>query len=396
MFQTRRVVVDPAPTTPSQCNLRLKGRAYLGKMRTLRTQARPRTAKTIALSICFVRLVRVSVTSLAANAHKPFPPPPPSTHTPKQASSRNHHTMEDCLEPTKGFSLAVAVRTIIDAAPPRSSSSSSSRISSRISSPSSVVTSTVAVPDHGRSRSGTILYSDDDDDTPFPNDNSQPKQQQPSLLFPDSVPQSTASSSLSSSSLPLPWYRAGGMQVNLNGMAINTTMTLIVLLRHDVSSSRVHGDNDTTWCTTKLGMMFWLYIWLWNVTLATILTGRTIYCSVIVPTYFTSLALAWTTTSWPSPIWLMVASILLAIAKVNVCMSACLHRYAAHGAMACGPVTRACLLVCGCLANQGGPLWWASHHRCHHKYVCVYEYGDVLALKILLLSNVHWCLSFCP
>ena len=47
-------------------------------------------------------------------------------------------------------------------------------------------------------------------------------------------------------------------------------------------------------------------------------------------------------------------------------MSVCLHRYAGHGAFKCGPTTNALLCVLGCLANQGGPIWWGSKHRCHH------------------------------
>jgi len=54
--------------------------------------------------------------------------------------------------------------------------------------------------------------------------------------------------------------------------------------------------------------------------------------------------------------------------KVGVCMSCCLHRYAAHAAFKCGPATNLALGCLGCLANQGGPIWWASKHRAHHKF----------------------------
>ena len=44
--------------------------------------------------------------------------------------------------------------------------------------------------------------------------------------------------------------------------------------------------------------------------------------------------------------------------QVGVCMSVCLHRYASHGAFKCGPVTSFAIEWLGCLANQGGPIWW--------------------------------------
>ncbi|CAB9504391.1 Acyl-CoA [Seminavis robusta] len=58
----------------------------------------------------------------------------------------------------------------------------------------------------------------------------------------------------------------------------------------------------------------------------------------------------------------------MAFLKIAVCMSACLHRYAAHAAFKCSVATRAAIMVLGCAANQGGPIWWASQHRCHHKH----------------------------
>ena len=54
--------------------------------------------------------------------------------------------------------------------------------------------------------------------------------------------------------------------------------------------------------------------------------------------------------------------------KVGVCMSCCLHRFAAHAAFKCGPVMSIAIGCLGCLANQGGPIWWASKHRAHHKF----------------------------
>ncbi|HEX7094658.1 MAG TPA: fatty acid desaturase [Acidimicrobiales bacterium] len=44
------------------------------------------------------------------------------------------------------------------------------------------------------------------------------------------------------------------------------------------------------------------------------------------------------------------------------------HRYFAHRAFRVGRVTQAVLAFGGATAVQKGPLWWAGHHRAHHKY----------------------------
>ena len=61
-------------------------------------------------------------------------------------------------------------------------------------------------------------------------------------------------------------------------------------------------------------------------------------------------------------------ALVLALAKVGVCMSVCLHRYAAHRAFDADPPVRLGLGVIGTLAMQGGPIWWASMHRRHHRH----------------------------
>merc|ERR1740117_2085317 len=70
----------------------------------------------------------------------------------------------------------------------------------------------------------------------------------------------------------------------------------------------------------------------------------------------------------PRPMTLAVTALIVMQLKIGVCMSVCLHRFAAHAGFRCGPITRTLLGCLGCFANQGGPIWWASKHRCHHKY----------------------------
>mgnify|MGYP001822980434 CR=1 FL=1 len=44
------------------------------------------------------------------------------------------------------------------------------------------------------------------------------------------------------------------------------------------------------------------------------------------------------------------------------------HRLLAHGSYKTNRATQFMLTLLGSLAVQGGPLWWVSHHRNHHRY----------------------------
>jgi len=92
---------------------------------------------------------------------------------------------------------------------------------------------------------------------------------------------------------------------------------------------------------------------------------RWFYTCIVFPVYFASILFVM---FLPAPVLCSAAAVALAVFKVGVCMSVCLHRYAAHAAFKCGPITSLVVQCIGCLANQGGPLWWASNHRCHHKF----------------------------
>jgi stearoyl-CoA desaturase (Delta-9 desaturase) len=53
---------------------------------------------------------------------------------------------------------------------------------------------------------------------------------------------------------------------------------------------------------------------------------------------------------------------------IGVPMSICLHRYFSHGAFTTSRLVQAMIGVVGCLAYQGGPLWWAAKHVRHHHH----------------------------
>lgn len=119
----------------------------------------------------------------------------------------------------------------------------------------------------------------------------------------------------------------------------------------------------------------------------TLNTGQKFFLVVIIPAWFASSAggLASATTC-PNLLLTMAAWLLVAFFKVGICMSTLLHRYAAHAAFKVGPVTNLVLGVLSCLAYQGGPLWWASKHRAHHKF-CDTTSRDPHSPKLVGIAN---------
>eukprot|EP00521_Asterionellopsis_glacialis_P006612 CAMPEP_0195284942 /NCGR_PEP_ID=MMETSP0707-20130614/2954_1 /TAXON_ID=33640 /ORGANISM="Asterionellopsis glacialis, Strain CCMP134" /LENGTH=327 /DNA_ID=CAMNT_0040344351 /DNA_START=76 /DNA_END=1059 /DNA_ORIENTATION=- len=148
----------------------------------------------------------------------------------------------------------------------------------------------------------------------------------------------------------LPWYRSGGMHVNMVGMGINIATPILML---------VTQLPDERHMKSYAGLTALCIVASW-------MTCKSMYCIAVVPANMVSLLLA---AYLKTPlVYLWGMALVVAMTKVNICMSVCLHRYAAHAAFKCGPCTNFAVNILGCLANQGGPIWWASQHRCHHKY----------------------------
>jgi stearoyl-CoA desaturase (delta-9 desaturase) len=74
-------------------------------------------------------------------------------------------------------------------------------------------------------------------------------------------------------------------------------------------------------------------------------------------------------------------------------LSAGYHRYFSHRSFKTGRAFQILLAVLGGLAAQMGPLWWASHHRRHHRYPD--RDGDLHSpvLDGFLWSHVGWVLA---
>ena len=69
------------------------------------------------------------------------------------------------------------------------------------------------------------------------------------------------------------------------------------------------------------------------------------------------------------------------------------HRYFAHRAYRVGRVTQFILATFGAAATQRGPLWWASHHRHHHKVSDEFADPHSPVAHSFLWSHVGWFLA---
>ena len=70
--------------------------------------------------------------------------------------------------------------------------------------------------------------------------------------------------------------------------------------------------------------------------------------------------------------WVGVSAVAVLVALLSYgvrmfAVTAFYHRYFAHKAFRAGRVAQFCFAVIGASATQRGPLWWASHHRAHHR-----------------------------
>jgi stearoyl-CoA desaturase (Delta-9 desaturase) len=87
--------------------------------------------------------------------------------------------------------------------------------------------------------------------------------------------------------------------------------------------------------------------------------------------------------------WLLCA--VLYVARM-FCITAGYHRYFSHRSFKTSRVVQFLLAFGGTTAVQKGPLWWASHHRIHHRFTDLD--GDVHSPRDgIWWSHVGWILS---
>ena len=174
------------------------------------------------------------------------------------------------------------------------------------------------------------------------------------------IPDKSSSTSIS---VDRKWYNRGGMHVNEIGMGINVALTPILLVTYLCPDE----DTETPFFLHYSFPQVFSAILAFNIFTAVFLHRmKTVFCVAAVPIYISSLLNIFTLRSPVIPTLMLITAI--AIWRVGICMSVCLHRYAAHAAFKCGPKMQIFLNILGCGAHQGGPIWWASQHRCHHKH----------------------------
>ena len=87
---------------------------------------------------------------------------------------------------------------------------------------------------------------------------------------------------------------------------------------------------------------------------------------VYLAMHLAPLTLFWTEwTVGKGLIWLVVGLVLLNVR--GLCMSAGYHRYFGHRSFKMSRWLQFLVALGGCTALRGGPLWWASLHRHHHR-----------------------------
>src|SRR5581483_5648287 len=69
------------------------------------------------------------------------------------------------------------------------------------------------------------------------------------------------------------------------------------------------------------------------------------------------------------------------------------HRYFAHRAYRTSRLFQFVLAWLGCSAMQKGPLWWAGHHRGHHKHSDTEDDPHSPVVRTLWWAHVGWVLS---
>lgn len=88
---------------------------------------------------------------------------------------------------------------------------------------------------------------------------------------------------------------------------------------------------------------------------------------VILPTLALAGA-AWALAAHAVQLWHLALAAGMAFLTI-LAITVGFHRLLTHRAFQTGPVLKGLLIIAGCMAAQGPPLYWVSNHRRHHRYV---------------------------
>jgi len=83
---------------------------------------------------------------------------------------------------------------------------------------------------------------------------------------------------------------------------------------------------------------------------------------------FILLHLACLAVFWVGVSWFAVGFMLLFYLIRMFSITAFFHRYLSHKTFQTSRTVQFLFLLLGTMSAQRGPLWWAAHHRCHHRY----------------------------
>jgi len=95
---------------------------------------------------------------------------------------------------------------------------------------------------------------------------------------------------------------------------------------------------------------------------------------------------------WVGFSWVAVVVFLASFWIRMFAITAFYHRYFAHRTFKVGRITQFLFGVLGATATQRGPLWWAAHHRLHHKQADT-EHDPHAPRHGFLWSHMGWFLS---
>lgn len=96
---------------------------------------------------------------------------------------------------------------------------------------------------------------------------------------------------------------------------------------------------------------------------------------------------------WAGFSWIALAALLLSYSVRMFGITAGFHRYFSHRTFKTSRVFQFILAWIGTSCAQKGPLWWAAHHRHHHKYSDTEKDVHSPVKRSFWWSHVGWILS---
>lgn len=88
----------------------------------------------------------------------------------------------------------------------------------------------------------------------------------------------------------------------------------------------------------------------------------------------------------------LIVTVVLYVAR-GLGITAGYHRLLAHRSFQTSRLLQFMMALAGCLAVQGGPLWWVAHHRSHHRHTDAPEDVHSPVTKSFWRSHMGWMMT---